>query len=230
LRTLPRFPLGLLAPRLVLLASVCLFVSVASAADVALAIVYDTSGSMRQAITATSGRAEPKYVIGNRALDTVATRLETFTASGKSLDLGVVVFRGKEADTALPLARFDAPAFRTWLHGQTAPDGATPLGEALAAAGHMLLDAAAPHRHLLIVTDGANTAGIAPVAALRRLQDAALRRETPVFVHIIALDIAPRTFAALQQQGATLIGAADEKQLGAQLDFILENKILLEAL
>jgi hypothetical protein len=46
---------------------------------------------------------------------------------------------------------------------------------------------------------------------------------------MLALDIPPKVFASLQKAGATVIGAADEKQLQSQLDFILENQILVEA-
>ena len=62
---------------------------------------------------------------------------------------------------------------------------------------------------------------------LASLQQAALRKQMPVFVHVIALDMDTRVLAAFQEQGATLIGAADEAQLNAQFDFILENKILI---
>jgi hypothetical protein len=50
-----------------------------------------------------------------------------------------------------------------------------------------------------------------------------------VFTHVIALDIKPSVFAALKKEGATLIGANDEAQLNAQFDFILAEKILVEA-
>ncbi|HEY9250342.1 MAG TPA: hypothetical protein VIO38_14480, partial [Rariglobus sp.] len=83
----------------------------------------------------------------------------------------------------------------------------------------------AASKHLLVLTDGENTVGATPLAALTALQ----RQNQPVFVHVIALDIPPSVFASLQKAGATLIGAADEKQLQSQLDFILENQILVEA-
>src|SRR5512135_3865302 len=61
---------------------------------VALAIVYDTSGSMNESVPDTSGRKSPKYVIANRALATVAQQLEAFatnTASGapRKIDVGL---------------------------------------------------------------------------------------------------------------------------------------------
>ena len=35
-------------------------------------------------------------------------------------------------------------------------------------------------------------------------------------------------FSGVKKQGATVVGAADEAQLNAQLEFILQRKILLE--
>jgi hypothetical protein len=49
-----------------------------------------------------------------------------------------------------------------------------------------------------------------------------------LFTHFVAFDVAASVFAPLKKQGATVVGAADEKELNGQLDFILEEKILLE--
>src|SRR5437016_4576605 len=40
---------------------------------VALAIVYDTSGSMKEPVRDRTGKLSPKYVIANRALEAVTT-------------------------------------------------------------------------------------------------------------------------------------------------------------
>src|SRR5438045_9084829 len=55
--------------------------SLAPAADeegVALAIVYDTSGSMQEAVRDRDGKSAPKYVIANRALIAIARQMQTF--------------------------------------------------------------------------------------------------------------------------------------------------------
>jgi hypothetical protein len=79
------------------------------------------------------------------------------------------------------------------------------------------------------LTDGENTVGITPLNALTALQKQNQGQDQAIFVHMLALDIPPKVFASLQKAGATVIGAADEKQLQSQLDFILENQILVEA-
>jgi len=63
---------------------------------------------------------------------------------------------------------------------------------------------------------------------LPRLIKQAERKGTILFTHFIAFDVAANAFAPLKRQGATVVAAADEKQLNQQLDFVLEEKILLE--
>jgi hypothetical protein len=46
---------------------------------------------------------------------------------------------------------------------------------------------------------------------------------------VVTLDLNPAVFNGLKAQGATLIGATNEVELNARFDFILEQKILLEA-
>ncbi|MEO5957543.1 MAG: VWA domain-containing protein [Opitutaceae bacterium] len=203
----------------------------APADGIALAVVFDTSGSMRASLATKPGSgADAKYLIAQRAFGTVIDRLDAFTKSpsAKPLSVGVYIFRGNDAVVALPLAPFHAARLKQWLAAMH-PDGSTPLGDAIFLAARDLLATNAASRHILVLTDGANTVGRTPEAALEKVTAAALAKQTPVFTHIIALDIAPKVFAALQKQGATLIGAADESQLNAQFDFILEEKILVEA-
>ena len=47
-------------------------------------------------------------------------------------------------------------------------------------------------------------------------------------MHFVAFDVDAKQFEAVKKLGATVVGAADENQLGSQLQFILQEKILLE--
>ncbi len=47
-------------------------------------------------------------------------------------------------------------------------------------------------------------------------------------MHFVAFDVDAKQFAPLKKLGATVVGAADEKQLNTQLEYILQRKILLE--
>src|SRR5438309_2317682 len=62
---------------------------------VAVAIVYDTSGSMRERVPDQAGKSSPKYVIANRAVLAIATQLEAFAtnpASPRKVEAGVFIF------------------------------------------------------------------------------------------------------------------------------------------
>src|SRR5262245_32159461 len=51
---------------------------------VAVAIVYDTSGSMRESVRTTRGTQAPKYKIANHALAAIVDRMEHFATNNPS--------------------------------------------------------------------------------------------------------------------------------------------------
>jgi hypothetical protein len=63
-------------------ALLCALAVVARAEEtrIALAIVYDTSGSMKESVRDGSGKPAPKYVVANRALDAVVNRLQSLSS------------------------------------------------------------------------------------------------------------------------------------------------------
>ena len=73
-----------------------------------------------------------------------------------------------------------------------------------------------------------NTVGPDPAATLPALQKQAAQKHTALSVHFVASDLDAKIFEPLKKLGVTVVGAADEKQLNSQLEFILERKILLE--
>src|SRR5206468_11465262 len=66
---------------------------------IALAVVFDTSGSMHDSIATGTGGHDPKYRVAQRAFTSVIDRLDRFTKSpsAKPLSVGVFVFHGKNA-------------------------------------------------------------------------------------------------------------------------------------
>lgn len=205
---------------------------------VAIAIVYDTSGSMLQKVRDADGKLTPKYVIAERALKAVLDRLQT-VASGPErtrlpVETGLVVFQGgrdrnqRHASFAVPLGPFDPESIRTWLAQHGKPQAGTPLGEAVEVAGKAVLDSKLPRKHVLVITDGINTVGPDPVVTLPRIQELTKRHHTSASFHFVAFDVNAAEFAGVKKLGATVVGAADEKQLNSQLEFILAKKILLE--
>jgi hypothetical protein len=208
----------------------------ACAADeegVAVAIVYDTSGSMKQPVKDGAGKSSPKYLIANRALVDIANRIQTFATnsaagSPRKIDSGLFVFQNGEPHAAIPFGPFDAAAITTWARGFSTPTKGTPLGNTLNTAGHAVLQSGLTRKHVLIITDGLNTIGPDPAAILAKLQQEAGQKQTSLSVHFVAFDVDAKVFDRVKKLGATVVGASNENQLKTQLEFILEKKILLE--
>jgi len=200
---------------------------------VAIAIIYDTSGSMSEPVKDATGKSEPKYVIANRALIAIANRIQTFATNGaagtpRKIQAALFVFKDERPYAALPLAPFQPGAFTTWAQGFSDPTGGTPLGNTLNAASQAVFKSGLSHKHVLVITDGVNTVGSAPAPVLVRLQQQQAQHQTPLSVHFVAFDVDAKIFDGVKKLGATVVGAANETQLNQQLEFILAKKILLE--
>src|SRR5690606_31565276 len=117
-----------------------------------------------------NGSLEAKHIVAKRAFTAVIDRLERFTrpapnasdTSDKRLDLAIVIFDGSRAREAVPMARLKGDDTRRWLAALPAPDSGTPLGDAIALAGRTLHATPALSKHMLVLTDGENTTGVAP--------------------------------------------------------------------
>jgi hypothetical protein len=200
---------------------------------VALALIYDTSGSMREPVPDKSGQSTPKYVIANRALVAAAKTIQSFTtntATGtpRKIQSGLFTFQGNQVRETIKFGPFEAAALEDWAGHFSNPNGSTPLGNALAAASQAVLKSPLSRKHVLIITDGINTAGPDPARVLPRLREQAMQGGTVLGVHFVAFDVDARVFDPVKKLGATVVAAADETQLNAQLQFILQQKILLE--
>jgi hypothetical protein len=217
-----------------LLAGLAPFVSAAEEDGVALAIVYDTSGSMKDPVQDKAGHSSPKYLIANRALIAIARRIQTFatnSASGtpRKIDAGLFVFNSTSgAREAVKFGPFDAQALERFARAFANPSGNTPLGNSLQTAGETVLASPLSHKHVLVITDGQNTAGPQPSAIMPKLKQQAAEKHTSLAVHFVAFDVDAHLFDQVKKQGATVVSAADETQLNSQLEYILQRKILLE--
>jgi hypothetical protein len=200
---------------------------------VALAIIYDTSGSMKDPVRDQSGGSTPKYLIANRALTAVTRQIQAFATNTagttpRKIDAGLFVFQGQGAREAVKLGPFDPAALENWATHFSNPSGNTPLGNALNTAGRAVLNSPLSRKHVLVITDGMNTAGPLPEAVLPRLKQLAEQKQTSLGVHFVAFDVNAKVFDPLKKLGATVVSAADEQQLNSQLGYILQRKILLE--
>jgi hypothetical protein len=188
---------------------------------------------MHDSVRDSNGRPAPKYVIANRALAAVAKQIQAYAASGaggagRKVEAGLYVFSGQGAREAVKFGPFDAAALEEFAKGFSSPSGNTPLGNALSVATRRVLRCPLSRKHVLIITDGMNTEGPSPAAVMPQLKQQAEARGTGVSVHFVAFDVDAKVFDGVKRLGATVVGAADEKQLNTQLEYILQRKILLE--
>jgi Mg-chelatase subunit ChlD len=200
---------------------------------VALAIVYDTSGSMKDEVKDATGTSRPKYVIANRALEKVVDQLEAWSKSGTEefphrLECALVRFSGKAATDMIALSPFAPAPFRAFAQSFHEPEGATPLGIAVQVAARAVLASQMLHKHVVVITDGKNTDGPDPADVLDDIGAAARAHGTGVGAHFVAFDVDASVFAGVKRSGAGVVSAADELQLVHQLHDILEKEVLLE--
>jgi hypothetical protein len=200
---------------------------------VAVAIVYDTSGSMKDPVKDQTGKQSPKYVIANRALIAIAKQIQTYATNStgggpRKIEAGVFVFDKNSAREAVKFGAFDESAIEGFANSFSNPSGNTPLGNALTVASRAVFNSPLNHKHILVITDGMNTAGPKPEEVLPKLKQQALQKGTALSTHFVAFDVDAKVFAPVKKLDATVVAAADEKQLDTQLQFILQRKILLE--
>jgi hypothetical protein len=229
-------PTAMLRAILALVGAVCVAltpqVSVGADEDgIALAIVYDTSGSMKQPVQTADGKQAAKWIIGNRSLEQIIHRVEHFATNSNpptTIHAGLFIFKGNGAAEAVKFGPFKPDAMRDWVKQYRGPDSGTPLGITIETASRALMNSKFTQKHILVVTDGINTSGPDPAVVVPKINKASESKGSPIFIHFVAFDIDAKVFAPLKKLGVTVVGAVDEKQLGQQLEFILEEKILLE--
>jgi hypothetical protein len=200
---------------------------------VALAIIYDTSGSMKDPVRDSTGQSAAKYLIANRALLAITRQIQTFatnttTGAPRKIHAGLYVFGGSGAREAVKFGPFNPQALQDFARTFSNPTGNTPLGNALVTASRAVLDSPLSRKHVLVITDGMNTAGPPPAQVLPDLKRQATQNQTSFSVHFVAFDVDAKLFDPLKALGATVVAAADENQLNTQLQFIMQRKILLE--
>ena len=100
---------------------------------VALAILYDTSGSMKDAVPDKDGKPAPKYLIANRALIAIAKQVQAFATNASSgaarrIDAGLFIFSSPGAREVVKFGPFDSSALETWARNFANPMGNTRAG------------------------------------------------------------------------------------------------------
>ena len=199
----------------------------------AMAIVYDTSGSMADRVPNALKLPEPKFQIAGRAANSIFDQLDAYvagTAPGtvREVQAELLVLKTLRARRVLSMRPFQSSVFKEAIASLPWPRGGTPLGRALQTASRDLLKSPLSRKHVLVVTDGENTEGPPPEEVLPGIRADCERFGASLQIHFIAFDVAAKVFDPVKNLGATVVGAADEIQLKEQLEYILQKKILLE--
>ena len=191
---------------------------------VALAILVDTSGSMRDNAP---GDSRPKAVVAREALEAMLDATDAFVAKRPDFPIKVGVYSfSSSVRTLRSIQLYDRGAVRYALTNLPQPGGGTAIGDALREARPDLYRAGVFRKYLLVVTDGENTTGRSPDQVVREIWQ---KSEGSVQVFFVAFDTSPEKFAFLKQAGGDVIGAGTGSELRQALDGIYQGRILAEA-
>jgi Mg-chelatase subunit ChlD len=190
----------------------------------AVAILLDTSGSMREKVP---GDARPKYVVANEALEAMLDATDAFVAKRPDfpIKIGLYTF-SSSVRTVRPIQPYDRQQIREALASLPRPGGGTAIGDAMSEARPDLYRSGMFRKYLLVVTDGENTNGQAPDRAAREIFQ---KSEGAVQIYFVAFDTSPEKFAFLKEVGGDVMGAGTGPELKQALDGIYQGKILAEA-
>ena len=199
---------------------------------IAAVVLLDVSGSMADEVAESGGGR--KIDIARRAALELVGQFDRYAKAHpeEPVVVGLFEFSGERERGGGPTTREiipllpPNPARAEEALAQMAPNGGTPIGDALIVGKRALDMAGFTRRHLLVVTDGENTDGYRPadvMAALTRRPES----ERPS-VYFVAFDIAAARFEAVKNAGGLVLAAANAQELTDTLDFLLTGKILVE--
>jgi Mg-chelatase subunit ChlD len=197
----------------------------------AAAIAIDVSGSMDEDVLGENKRKEAKIVIARRAALDLVEQFATYARAhpDQPVLLGVYEFSRRRGEpdcrVVIPMGPPDRQQAAVAVSRLDA-DGGTPIGQAMITAKRALDDTGLTRRHLLVVTDGENTDGVAPdrvATAIGKRPDA----ERPS-IYFVAFDIEASRFNRVRAAGGLVLSAANATELNTTLDTLLNDKILVE--
>ena len=194
---------------------------------IAIALLMDTSGSMKDPVRDSDGTSRAKIDIAKRVCRKTIGDLQEFAAKTPELPLsvGLYEFSGGSCRAILPLGPFQ-PEETLAAVDRLRPSQGTPIGEAILTAKGALDQSGLFRKHMVLLTDGENTTGRDPVLFARAI--AALPPEEQAGIHCIAFQVQASKFQGIKDAGGTVLEATNAAELGQSMDFILRRKILLE--
>lgn len=185
----------------------------------AVAILFDTSGSMRD---------DNKYAVAKASLEAMLAATDAFVAKRPDFPIKIGLYSfSSDVSTQLPIQLYNRDAVRAALERLPRPGGGTAIGEAMRSARPDLYRAGVFRKYLLVITDGENTSGRSPERVAR---DIFRKSEGAVQIYFVAFDTSPEKFAFLKDVGGDVIGAGNSAELRTALDGIYQGRILAEAI
>ena len=198
----------------------------------AAAIVIDVSGSMDEKVAGPRRAARSRRsTIARRAALDLVDQFASYAASiqDEPVLLGVYEFSRRRGEpdcrAVVPMGPPDRERAAAAIARLDA-DGGTPIGQAMITAKRALDETGLTRRHLLVVTDGENTDGVAPdrvALAIGKRPEA----ERPS-IYFVAFDIEANRFSRVRDAGGLVLSAANASELNTTLDTLLSGKILIE--
>jgi Mg-chelatase subunit ChlD len=190
----------------------------------AVAILVDTSGSMRERVP---GDSRPKYVVAREAIEAMLDATDAFVARRPDFPVKIGLYSFSSSVQRLrSIQPYNREAIRSTLADLPRPGGGTAIGEAMREARPDLYRAGVFRKYLLVVTDGENTNGRSPADVAREIWG---KSQGGVQVYFVAFDTSPEKFAFLKEVGGDVIGAGTGAELRTALDGLYQGRILAEA-
>ena len=198
--------------------------SVEEGLGASLALIVDTSGSMKDAV---AGDPRPKYQIARQAIEQMLDATDAFVAKRPDFPIKIGLYSfSSDVRELRPIQAYDRAGLREALDHLPAPGGGTAIGEAMRDARPALYRSGTYRKYLLVVTDGENTRGRDPEKVAREIF---AKSAGVVQIFFVAFDTSAAKFAFLKDVGGDVVGAGTGAELRTALDGIYQGKILAEA-
>jgi Mg-chelatase subunit ChlD len=190
----------------------------------AVAILIDTSGSMKEPVP---GDGRQKHVIAREAIEAMLDATDAFIAKRPDFPIKIGVYSfSSGVRTLRSIQPYDRAAVKAALANVPGPGGGTAIGDAMREARPDLYRAGVFRKYLIVVTDGENTNGRSPERVAREIWS---KSQRGVQVYFVAFDTSPEKFGFLKEVGGDVMGANTGAELKTALDGIYQGKILAEA-
>jgi nitric oxide reductase activation protein len=190
----------------------------------AVAILVDTSGSMKERVDGDSRR---KSEVAQQAIEAMLDATDAFVARRPDFPIKIGIYSFSSSVRRLrAILPYDRNAIKSVLANIPGPGGGTAIGDAMREARPDLYRAGVFRKYLLVVTDGDNTNGRRPEDVAREIWS---KSQGGVQTYFVAFDTSPEKFAFLKEAGGDVIGAGTGAELRTALDGIYQGKILAEA-